>query len=68
MNVVYLKVVTGGQYDVDVSLANPKGEILYQQVKAQFDSHQFTAPVSSKFLVVLLAVLVNQSLSISNIR
>lgn len=44
------QVVTGGQYDVDVSLANPKGEILYQQVKAQFDSHLFTATVSGTYV------------------
>jgi len=44
------QVVTGGQYDVDVSLSNPNGEVLYQQVKAQFDSHQFTATVSGTYV------------------
>uniref|UniRef100_T1E2C1 Putative p24-related-1 protein n=1 Tax=Psorophora albipes TaxID=869069 RepID=T1E2C1_9DIPT len=37
------QVVTGGQYDVDVSLESPTQEILYRQIKTQFDSHQFTA-------------------------
>ncbi|EAT36148.1 AAEL011755-PB [Aedes aegypti] len=37
------QVVTGGQYDVDVQLVSPTQEILYKQVKTQFDSHQFTA-------------------------
>lgn len=40
-----LQVVTGGQYDVDVQLVSPTQEILYKQVKTQFDSHQFTAQV-----------------------
>lgn len=39
------KVVTGGQYDVDVTLLNPNKEVIYTQVKQQFDSHQFTATV-----------------------
>jgi len=37
------QVVTGGQYDVDVKLLDPKENVLYQQVKTQFDSHTFTA-------------------------
>lgn len=39
-------MVTGGQYDVDVVLEGPNQEILYQQTRSQFDSHQFTADVS----------------------
>ncbi|XP_046982657.1 transmembrane emp24 domain-containing protein 7 [Schistocerca americana] len=35
------QVVTGGQYDVDVQLQAPRGEIIYRQVKKQFDSHTF---------------------------
>ncbi|XP_055699214.1 transmembrane emp24 domain-containing protein 3 [Phlebotomus papatasi] len=37
------QVVTGGQYDVDVTLESPRKEIIYKQIKTQFDSHQFTA-------------------------
>lgn len=40
--------MTGGQYDVDVSLEGPRGEVIYRQIKTQFDSHQFTASVSQK--------------------
>jgi len=44
------QVVTGGQYDVDATLTSPKGEVIYQQVKAQFDSHQFTATVGGIYV------------------
>ncbi|XP_060523748.1 transmembrane emp24 domain-containing protein 3 [Cylas formicarius] len=37
------QVVTGGQYDVDVVLEDPRRNVLYQQAKMQFDSHTFTA-------------------------
>lgn len=43
------QVVTGGQYDVDVTLESPTKEILYRQVKQQYDSHSFTAPVSGVY-------------------
>uniref|UniRef100_A0A1B6L2C8 GOLD domain-containing protein n=1 Tax=Graphocephala atropunctata TaxID=36148 RepID=A0A1B6L2C8_9HEMI len=36
------QVVTGGSYDVDVTLEDPTREIIYRQVKSQFDSHAFT--------------------------
>jgi len=39
------QVVTGGQYDVDVILESPTKEVLYKQIKMQFDSHTFVAPV-----------------------
>ena len=39
-------MITGGQYDVDVELLSPTKEIIYKQIKSQFDSHQFNAPVS----------------------
>ncbi|KAL1505508.1 hypothetical protein ABEB36_005058 [Hypothenemus hampei] len=41
--VIEFQVVTGGQYDVDVTLFDPKQAVLYEQVKTQFDSHTFTA-------------------------
>ncbi|XP_030761891.1 transmembrane emp24 domain-containing protein 7 [Sitophilus oryzae] len=37
------QVVTGGQYDVDVTLQDPLKQVIYQQAKMQFDSHSFTA-------------------------
>lgn len=43
------QVVTGGQYDVDVTLESPDKEIIYRQIKAQFDSRQFTAPMTGAY-------------------
>ncbi|CAG9579721.1 unnamed protein product [Danaus chrysippus] len=37
------QVITGGQYDVDVKIEGPNKQIIYQQQKMQYDSHQFTA-------------------------
>ncbi|XP_063230739.1 transmembrane emp24 domain-containing protein 7 [Bacillus rossius redtenbacheri] len=39
------QVVTGGQYDVDVTLEAPNREIIYRKVKSQFDTHTFVAPM-----------------------
>lgn len=38
-------MVTGGQYDVDVKLEDPRNKVLYETQKAQFDSKTFTAEV-----------------------
>lgn len=46
-----LQVVTGGQYDVDVIIESPTKEILYRQVKSQFDSHTFVAAVSGPYAI-----------------
>lgn len=43
------QVVTGGQYDVDVTLEAPNKQIIYRQIKMQFDSHQFVAPLSGAY-------------------
>ncbi|XP_076681262.1 transmembrane emp24 domain-containing protein 7 [Andrena cerasifolii] len=43
------QVVTGGQYDVDVTLEAPNKQIIYRQIKMQFDSYQFTAPLSGAY-------------------
>lgn len=53
----FSQVITGGQYDVDVELLSPTKEILYRQIKSQFDSHQFTAAVCSKFFVLKLQLI-----------
>ncbi|KAJ3641027.1 hypothetical protein Zmor_027555 [Zophobas morio] len=45
------QVVTGGQYDVDVTLQDPKGQIIYQQIKMQFDSHVFTTEQTGVYVV-----------------
>lgn len=36
------QVVTGGKYDVDMTLTGPRGEVLYQGTKKQFDTHKWT--------------------------
>jgi hypothetical protein len=46
---MFLQVVTGGQYDVDVTLESPTKEIIYRQVKTQFDSHTFKPSVSGVY-------------------
>ncbi|KAK9504151.1 hypothetical protein O3M35_010545 [Rhynocoris fuscipes] len=45
------QVVTGGSYDVDVTLEAPNKEIIYRQVKSQFDSHTFVAPYTGEYSV-----------------
>lgn len=45
------QVVTGGQYDVDVTLEDPRKKIIYNQVKSQFDSHTFTAQMTGVYVV-----------------
>lgn len=44
-------MVTGGQYDVDIALEDPRGQILYKQVKMQFDSHTFVAQITGIYKV-----------------
>lgn len=34
-------MVTGGKYDVDMTLTGPRGEVLYQGVKKQFDTFKW---------------------------
>lgn len=43
------QVVTGGQYDIDITLEAPNNEVIYSQVKQQFDSHTFIAPVAGEY-------------------
>ncbi|KAF7991685.1 hypothetical protein HCN44_010486 [Aphidius gifuensis] len=43
------QVVTGGQYDIDVVLEAPNKEVIYRQVKTQFDSHTFIAPYTGEY-------------------
>ena len=38
-----MQVVTGGHYDVDVILTDPTRNVLYKQIKKQYDSHTWTA-------------------------
>jgi len=43
------QVVTGGQYDVDMVLKDPRGTVLYQGRKKQYDSHVWTADQTGVF-------------------
>jgi len=36
--VIEFQVVTGGQYDVDMSLEGPNGKVLYKDIRKQYDS------------------------------
>lgn len=49
--VVEFQVVTGGQYDVDVFIEAPTREIIYRQIKSQFDSHQFVTRMEGTYKV-----------------
>ncbi len=42
-------MVTGGHYDVDVILTDPKQTVLYKQVKKQYDSFTFTAAIQGEY-------------------
>lgn len=48
--VFFFQVITGGQYDVDVKIEGPNKQIIYQQQKMQYDSHQFTAQITGIFI------------------
>ncbi len=43
------QVVTGGHYDVDVTLIGPRKNTLYKEVKKQYDSHTFTADMTGEY-------------------
>lgn len=41
--------MTGGHYDVDVILSDPRNNVLYKQVKKQYDSHTFKAETTGEY-------------------
>ncbi|XP_053658382.1 transmembrane emp24 domain-containing protein 3-like [Anopheles marshallii] len=43
------QVVNGGRYDVDVTLENPTSEVIYRQIKSQFDSYHFNAAATGVY-------------------
>ncbi|RCN29945.1 Emp24/gp25L/p24 family protein [Ancylostoma caninum] len=43
------QVVTGGQYDVDMTLEDPKGKVLYKDVKKQYDSFNWKAEMPGTY-------------------
>jgi len=48
---VEFQVVTGGHYDVDMTLQGPRGEVLYQGIKKQFDTFTWTPSTSGTYTV-----------------
>jgi protein ERP2 len=44
------QVVTGGHYDVDVVLTDPMKNVLYKQVKKQYDSFQWKAERTGEYV------------------
>lgn len=46
---IEFQVVMGGYYDVDMTLYDPRQTVLYQGVKKQFDTHQWTASTSGQY-------------------
>uniref|UniRef100_A0A0K0DTB3 GOLD domain-containing protein n=1 Tax=Strongyloides stercoralis TaxID=6248 RepID=A0A0K0DTB3_STRER len=50
-NVLEYQVITGGQYDVDVSIQDPSGNELYKETKKQYDNHAFTTVMEGPYKV-----------------
>lgn len=44
-------MVTGGQYDVDMVLTDPKEKVLYQGIKKQFDTFTWTPELTGIYTV-----------------
>lgn len=44
------QVVTGGHYDVDVELTDPMKNVLYKQVKKQYDSFNWKAEKTGEYI------------------
>lgn len=48
-HVYYFQVVTGGHYDIDFELTAPNKEVLYREVKKQYDSFSKKADMSGVY-------------------
>ncbi|TKR96635.1 hypothetical protein L596_010629 [Steinernema carpocapsae] len=48
-SIIEFQVVTGGQYDVDMSLEDPTGKVLYRDTKKQYDSYSFKTEVAGAY-------------------
>lgn len=46
---VEFQVVTGGHYDVDVIIQDPAKQVIYKEVKKQYDSHTWTADLTGEY-------------------
>ena len=49
--IVEFQVVTGGNYDVDMTMKSPRGKILYQDQKKQYDSFKHMADTEGVYEV-----------------
>ncbi|VDN58036.1 unnamed protein product [Dracunculus medinensis] len=50
-SVLEFQVVTGGKYDVDVTLEDPHERVLYKGIKKQYDSHSWKTDVEGPYKV-----------------
>lgn len=48
---IEFQVVTGGQYDVDMELTSPSGQVLYKDVRKQYDSFTWKADTTGAYKV-----------------
>jgi len=48
---IEMQVVTGGQYDVDMKVQGPNDEVLYQDVRKQYDSFNFKTKTAGTYKV-----------------
>ncbi|XP_013392434.1 transmembrane emp24 domain-containing protein 3-like [Lingula anatina] len=46
---IEFQVITGGNYDVDLELKSPSGQILYKDVKKQYDSFTWTTDMRGEY-------------------
>jgi len=46
---MYLKVITGGNYDVDVEMISSDGRSLYKGTKKQFGTFEFTTDLKGEY-------------------
>ena len=50
-SIVEFQVVTGGNYDVDMVMKSPRGKVLYQEQRKQYDSFRYQADVEGIYEV-----------------
>lgn len=43
--------MTGGKYDVDMTLEDPSGKVLYKDVKKQYDSYSWKTAIDGTYKV-----------------
>ena len=46
---IHLQVVYGGRLDIDASIKDPRGRVVWEQHKVQTESHTFTATVPGAY-------------------